>query len=126
MNAERLLNVAKALRESPNPENFDMVVVVEESCGTPGCAFGHYAARADLQDAFRVEQRRELGGFAVIKAVDGMYCPYDHPVVAEHFGLSKMDLEELFCGAGCGDAQTPIEAAEYIEKFVRERQGGGS
>lgn len=118
MNAERLLNVAKALREGPNQEELDMVTVVDESCGTPGCAFGHYASRADLQDAFRVAQKRELGGYAVIKLSDGKYCPYDHPEVADHFGISKMDLEELFCGAGCGDAKTPREAAEYIERFV--------
>lgn len=47
MNKERLLNVAKALRESTTPPDLFTMRFVMRECGTPACALGHYAARGD-------------------------------------------------------------------------------
>jgi hypothetical protein len=110
MNKERLLNVAKALRESPNPDLFTMARYGFD-CGTPACALGHYAARPDLQDFFKLKQN----GMLVLTENDEV--PYGEDEM-EHFGIDEKQAAELFGTEGCGNAQTPIEAAEYIEQFV--------
>jgi hypothetical protein len=115
MNKERLLNVAKALRESPEPEKFDMDLYIH-TCGTPACAFGHYASRSDLQDEWIVDRC-------------GMICAADDgselDMIAfgdrslRHFDITAQQADELFGPKhGCGGAKTAIAAAEYIEAFV--------
>lgn len=124
---QRLLNVARALRESPNPDKFDMVKY-GHPCGTPACALGHYAARRDLQDAFGLRALSTSRDLYVTH--DGLTTWYDDFDVREHFRLDTYDddeeegwseAEELFGGRGCGGAKTAIEAAEYIEAFVARR-----
>lgn len=111
MNKERLLNVARALRESKNPDKFTMSQLTN-ACGTPACALGHYAARRDLQDYYYID-------------ADGEFqCPADDTTGPEedsdalHFGITADQSQELFGSHGCGNAKTAIEAAEYIEAFV--------
>ena len=126
MNKERLLNVAKALREAPNPTAFTMATFQE--CGTPACALGHYAARQDLQTAFELGeiwgivprgQRDEYGNRS-------MTLEYAGTEVCEHFGITHVQATELFADGGehtpvgCGNPNNAIEAAEYIERFVAE------
>lgn len=116
MNKERLLNVAKALRESPSPHMFTMVHY-GHACGTPACALGHYAARTDLQDAFELTQ----SGFLVTTdAGDGRHRTLFKTL--EHFGINNDQENNLFGLRGCAEARTPIEAAEYIERFVAEHE----
>lgn len=110
MNKERLLNVAKACRESPQPEKFTMTRY-GHCCGTPACAIGHYAARRDLQDAFMLTQS---GGFVMN---DGDYYSTRDSVLS-HFEITDNQENQLFESEGCGNAQTPQQAADYIEKFV--------
>lgn len=150
---ERLLNVAKACRESTLPDDdFDMETFAH-TCGTPACAFGLYAARTDLQDQFR------LGGpgpRVTLQSKDdevpaGWSSIYQSdPPAQEHFGIDEAESEKLFgppaavdcdCGyngfdehrlsehdsgcayrGGCDGARTALEAAQFIEKFVAERQ----
>lgn len=126
MNTERLLNVAKALRESPAPDRFTMESI--HACGTPACALGHYAARPDLQSEFRLQMPY---GFEMANGAE-MTPELDGPEICGHFGISKQQALQLFSdsqdyddergpiGAGCGDAKTAIEAAEYIERFVAD------
>lgn len=121
MNKERLLNVARALRESPNPTEFTMAVY-GHNCNTPACALGHYAKRHDLQDAF------DLDKYGWLTLRDGSPCNYYSAPVLAHFGLTPSESSRLFAGgddddgihAGCGGAKTPIEAAEFIEAFCDE------
>jgi hypothetical protein len=124
MHKERLLNVAKALRESKNPEQFSMTRHVN-ACGTPACAFGHYAARGDLQSEFSIDTEQDPSRWpsdGVYHLIDGLAhpCSFDMSSVREHFDLSPAAIELLFGGDGCGDAKTAIAAAEYIEHFVAE------
>jgi hypothetical protein len=136
MNKERLLNVAKALRESPKPERFDMDGYMHP-CGTPSCAFGHYAVRADLQDVFTGRAAPEIwkgvdviGGDADISYVD--------ETVLEHFDITEAQADRLFASKDMAEeyveegradpeaflalsANTAIAAAEWIERFVAER-----
>lgn len=122
MNAERLLNVAKALRESPGPEKFSMADYANPGCGTPMCAIGHYAARQDLQSFLVLDNTKRAHRFAspVFYADSGIEVCYDSSRLRQHFGIDEGDAELLFGPEGCEWAQTPIEAAEYIERFVAE------
>lgn len=124
MNKQRLLNVAKALRESKNPESFSMGMYTR--CGSPGCALGHYASRGDLQQTF------------VLAESDGVDCPYEDSIetddlgrikvgagltcnaqaICDHFEIDKKQAHELFAGSGCGMATTAKDAARFIEDFV--------
>ena len=121
---ERLLNVAKALEESPTPDAFMMELFThhgsgDHPCGTPACALGHYAARKDLQNAYDISPT----GYIETLDEDGVFsdrCPFN--VAREHFDLSKDEADELFDAGGCGNAQTIHEASSYIRKFVAERQ----
>lgn len=128
---KRLLNVARALRESPKPEDFTMVGYAN-LCGTPACALGHYAARTDLQKVFRLVVSVYVANYdgnrytnpplrlrARPRVRDAI--GYAHTEVLEHFGINVPAAEELFGSRGCNRAQTAIEAAEYIERFVAER-----
>lgn len=112
MNKERLLNVAKALREARNPEAFTMRTIAHP-CGTPACALGHYAARPDLQDAFILTSEGTL------VSTDGE-SPFEMEL--KHFEISAEQEYELFGAWGCADATTPIAAADYIERFVAENE----
>jgi hypothetical protein len=113
MHAQRLLNVARALRESRNPEQFTMGRYVN-MCGTPGCALGHYAARHDLQDYFRLNQH-----WLESSRPDPMEIIYG---AMDHFEITEKQSDELFSEVGCGNAKTPIQAAEYIEAFVERHR----
>lgn len=139
MNKEALLNVAKALRESPNPEQFDMSRYVN-ACGTPACAFGHYAAREDLQEVFSINTTADPNRFphqGVHLRATEVQVNYAQPLVVEHFGLKHWQLNELFGSADdyeedseneeygaptyallARTCKTPNEAADYIERFV--------
>lgn len=119
---QRLLNVARSLRESAAPRKFTMMGYGH--CGTPQCALGHYAYRRDLQDVFslgRAEQGEDdpalVGGRYVIQ--NGVSC--SSQAIREHFHLSQPQASELFSGSGCKRASTPIEAALYIEAFAERR-----
>lgn len=133
MNKQRLLNVAKACRESPNPEAFTMRKV--HYCGTPACALGHYAARRDLQQMFQLPTREALdfnrdrgplqvylGSCSIIVGAWGATSPSGALFVhaQHHFGITAAQAEDLFSSRGCGNARTPIEAAKYIERFVEQ------
>jgi hypothetical protein len=115
---QRLLNVARALREAPLPKAFCMQFWTYDDsrlergfpCGTPACALGHYAARADLQDEFFINHRGRLD------TIERDELPIR--LAVKHFGLTEAETDRLFEMWGCGGATTPIEAAEYIEAFV--------
>ena len=126
LHRHRLLMVAKALRESAKPDDFDMCDVLN-SCGTPGCAFGHYVYRTDLQDFVKptlgtfVDTEREF--WKPVYTDGGGYASFRSGRVREHFGLTAHEQGELFDGDGCGGAETANEAAHYIERFVAKKYG---
>lgn len=116
--AQRLLNVARACRETPAPDKFDMGWE-RHSCGTPGCAFGNYACRTDLQSSF-MPKTTSFGGKG-LSIVDGGFVNWDHNEVREHFGITLREQRELFHWEGCGGATSHLQAAEYIEAFVARK-----
>ena len=123
--ARRLLNVARALREAPDPAKFSMHAYCDNTCGTPACALGHYAARGDLQRllAIRVDPSdgRKLWW---MQLRDGdRTVSHRSEAVLDHFGIDGYETDELFGGDGCGGAWTPKQAARYIERFVKRCYG---
>ncbi len=78
------------------------------------CALGHYAARPDMQGLLELNPRS--GGLQY--AADGRDAWVGDPSILDHFGLCYWQLEVLFDHIGCGNAQTPEEAARFIEAFV--------
>lgn len=114
---KRLLNVARALRESPKPRDFTMRRYTNH-CETPACAFGHYMHRADLQRSFKpAPDGWPLAriGRRVVAVV------FRDDIVQEHFGIGRGEAERLFGPSGCDGARGPREAARYIERFVKAR-----
>ena len=121
MNKERLLNVARALRESAHPEAFSMRDYADPECGTPKCALGHYASRTDLQDFIVIGWRKSAYSSPLFYVNDRREVHYDNTCVCDHFGIDGDEAEDLFGIEGCGRADTNIEAAEYFERFVENR-----
>lgn len=140
---QRLLNAARALRESSHPERFTMKRFVhsdesscrgENWCGSPACVLGHYAARSDIQDAFKVQTTKvktrdgEHDRHACIRVIENdslVVCPSDTDV-CDHFAVARFYASELFDSDGCGNARSTIEAARYIEAFVARRAVQGA
>lgn len=117
--ANRLLNVARACRESEHADKFSMEEYAHP-CGTPGCALGNYAMRQDLQKTFGLTTSPIHGRpWLMWKSISLVY--FDSLKVMDHFGLIDGEAWELFSLAGCNNAQTPEEAADYIEQFVRDK-----
>jgi hypothetical protein len=117
MNKKRLLNVAKALRESKNPDTFTMRCT-QHTCGTPGCALGHYVARTDLQRTFK-PMKRVTDPFGIAHFRYGRRTiGFSNEAVLKHFGITEAQHYKLFDTYGCGQAKTATEAAAYIERFV--------
>ena len=117
---QRVLNIARALRESPVPQDFTMSIEFHPY-GTPACAWGHYVHRSDLQDTFKMTV--PVCGYAQLVADPDRDCiVFYSPEVLHHFGISREEASVLFERYdGCGGATTPIEAAEYIEAFAAKK-----
>lgn len=116
--ANRLLNVARACRESEHADKFTMTKFTY-SCGTPGCALGNYAGRGDLQKVFSIRWSDDL------QALDLFFRDREtvenSVEIQNYFGVSKSEAWRMFSLSGCNNAQTPEAAADYIEQFVRDK-----
>lgn len=125
IHAQRLLNVALACRESPSPDRFHMGNDVHHKCGTPACAMGNYAARTDLQDFCSIREINVAGEpfFEMWIGESRAFCFWDSEENCSYFGITPTEGYALFYARGCGDAKTPNQAAEYIERFVARKWG---
>jgi hypothetical protein len=130
VNKGRLLNAVKALRESTRPDLFTMDRYVydwsymercggENLCGTPGCVLGHYASRRDLQDFLLIDSRY----FLRYAKYEYRSVIFDDRPVCNHFDITEDEADLLFGPRGCNNARTSIEAADFIEEFVRRKEG---
>lgn len=118
---KRLLNVARALRESPNPEDFTMTQYGYD-CGTPACALGHYAARRDLQRVASLQDNTPYGAWLNLAGYGYQLVDFDSEGIQKHFGIARDECHKLFSSRGCGNAKTAIAAAQYIERFVARKE----
>lgn len=140
MNIERLRNVARALREAPIPEAFDMdrytwrsdqPTMSRITCGMPACAFGHYASRTDLQDFVVIKPPRFLE-FTGTEKLAG----HNDPETCEHFSINELEANFLFASVTGAEkimmfnqelteddflafnANTNLEAANWIDVWI--------
>lgn len=135
---KRLLNVAKALRESKKPKKFtmghyvwgdfispDLVGPEAEFCGTPACALGHYGSRRDLQKLMKIDTQTNAIGkvqhVLVFASRPDAVVDFASEAVREHFGIDGYEASDLFSSTGCNGAKTPKAAAKFIEQFVKDR-----
>jgi hypothetical protein len=85
-------------------------------CGTPACAIGHYAYEGNT------------GRFGWTK--DGeAHSARDFPAhlfkqIEHEFCLGTYEVDVIFGGAGCDNAQTAGEAAEFIRQFIEDKRSG--
>lgn len=139
---KRLLKVAKALRKSKQPQKFAMDKFVwgemdrlpmgadrEQElnfCGTPACALGHYAARKDQRFLKIVVDQPYVDNETPVASVkyfrNGDRISYVDERIQEYFGIDYVETELLFGPEGCGEATDAIEAAKYIEQFVKDKR----
>lgn len=130
---QRLLNVVKALRESRRPKSFCMwgfsysknarnpMNRTKHPCGTPMCALGHYAAREDLQDAFKIDPETGITYVVGVSRDDLMLAANIFEVAQKHFGISVRETDRLFSSAGCGGATSKTAAARFIRDFAEKK-----
>lgn len=124
MRIDRLKNVIRALREKKDPKMFSMYTVMHP-CGTPACCMGEYASREDLQDEFSlksVSAEDWYEGIGIVLRKTGLGVSPFGLRVASHFGITVADAEDLFGSEGCAFANTPDEAAHYIEEFIKHKR----
>lgn len=118
---KRLLNVARACRETKTPDLFTMRAFAHP-CGTPACALGNYAARRDLQRSFYLVNRVQGSEPYWLQPAGTTYTVgFDGQEVHEHFGIDYDESQELFGPNGCRSASTGNKAADYIERFVEAK-----
>lgn len=130
----RLLDVARALHDAAAAKlAFSMGAILfdewdaeelglpEDFCGSPACALGHYGVRGDLQDEFVPNAEHSTLDYKHGEGSFGQHICYSDNRMLAYFEVSRDDMELLFGGDGCGDAQTATEAAEFIENFVAQR-----
>lgn len=108
---QHLLDVAQACRETQYPGNFTMAMYAD-SCGTPGCALGNYAARKDLQNVLSLSKEGNLVSRCRHAQLGWLL---------DWFGINPGEWSSLFGLHGCNRAQTASDAAEYIERFVSQK-----
>lgn len=114
---KRLRNAVLVLRGDSDPENFTMRKYMNYPCGAPACVLGHYASRHDIQHTFHLDQSGSL-------CAGGRKVCHNDPEVRTHFGLTSDEAIRLFGIHGCGNAQNPAEAADYIEGFIKGKVDG--
>lgn len=116
---QRVLNIAKACREA-RAAFFDMSIVISE-CGAPGCAWGNYAARGDLQSEFSVKFT-DYRTSSTLHLPSGEHITFRDEPVLNHLGITISEALELFNTDGCGEAgRNPLKAAAYIKAFAERK-----
>lgn len=122
----RLSNVAVALRDIvgvPEYSKYFTMRTYGHGCGSPACAFGQYAFRGDLQKTFGLDVTGDPFVLRhVVKRLKKLGKEIEFFIVArKHFGIDYEEYMELFDSDGCDGAKTPLQAAKYVERFVRRK-----
>jgi hypothetical protein len=136
--AKRLLKVAQACRETTIPQAFTMEkmfygdttergIKPKFSIGTPACALGLFASRKDLQRIMEIKLiEYEPGRQFAAATIPGTGGRFSGERLRRYFGLDETEYACLFYSKGCGRAKTAIQAAEFIEFFVKNATSGKS
>ena len=124
MNAEKLLRLASILdaaheaHQRKGGPGYNQGLFTHP-CGTPACAFGHWAAAHP--DRFTTTP---CGPVSLREGPDREPLSFTMlgfnslRLAALEFDLTYEQASELFSADGCGDATTHQQAAWYIRNFV--------
>jgi len=85
-------------------------------CNTPCCVLGHYCARQEIQQQFRLCDG--VTDALIIDMEGEQLVQYNHPAVLQHFGITADEAFELFGVDGCGHAQSATQAQAYLKSFI--------
>lgn len=112
--AQHLLDVADVMRSLNSKKitlecTFDMRY--EFLCGTPSCCLGHYSV-SEYESPFSIGD---------VDILDSLPVPVHGDESQHWFGITRHEAIHLFGARGCNSAQTPVEAAEYIENFLDQK-----
>ena len=139
---QRLLDVARAVRETNIPVTFyrhlnglglDLNPNYAPLSPDHASVLGQYAARADLQSDWLIDPRGRIKRFRKFRDGTEAWYPLSEMYMdeAEYFGLSEEDDSEFnvayIFADGDGDervlggAKTVNEAADYIEAFAERK-----
>jgi hypothetical protein len=105
-----ILHVADEKHKKKGEQTYDQAMFMH-ICGAPACALGHWAVANPRRWSLI------FGGLPRL-ILDGEYPLRD---AMKEFCISEDEYDELFLGAGCGNAQTAKQAAAYIRRFVKAR-----
>jgi hypothetical protein len=111
-----ILDVADAEHRARGEKVYDQSNFVHQSCGTPACALGHYAAYSR-----RWELEPSRWGDIVPQLKNAPPSDFIDQQVRAEFGIDFGEFRELFGVDGCGGAKTAKQAAKYIRKFVARK-----
>lgn len=114
--AKRLLNVVRALLDSPNPDKLPHEIYGHLDQAPPG-ALWHYVSRKDLQKTFRCDSN----GWMIVLKTETLIT---RDFLEKHFSLANFEAINIFTVAGCR-VRTANEIAKYIYDFVKRRRPEG-
>ncbi len=125
MRFDRLRNVVKALVEAEggyDQGSYRLIGIgedgVEHSCGSPGCAFGHYVSRPDLQSEFMFS-----GGDVEFTDPDRQVEFVGTDEIGVHFEMPWQRAREIFSTGGCDFAdRDKSQAIAYIQDFIERHE----
>ncbi len=97
-----------------------VITILPHNCGAPACALGHYALRPDLQDFAHLDH---MGSLMLNHFTGSKEAPMGvgDERIAAHFGIEVKQALKLFGSNGCDHAETPGDAADYIEYMFMKR-----
>ena len=132
LNLSRLRNVAIALRDAAKDkllaQQFDMDryghavdIFSKDTCGTPSCALGHYAARNDVQSFLKLNVNGDLV-YARKSKGRILGADFSDRRVRRYFGLTPTETANIFDTGGCNNAASPGWAALFIERFCNKKE----
>ena len=106
-----ILDKADALHKKRGEPTYDQDRIVHP-CGTPACAWGHWAHDQRVNAKRKMEKWYDDNLAAVREFALALARDEDGEVI---------EAEELFGGFGCDNAETAKQAAKYIRAFVKRR-----
>jgi hypothetical protein len=121
---KRLMDAANVLWASSDATSFNMRLYIN-SCRTPACVLGHYASWKGQEFLkFVLPKGKNLiaDRYRPQYTKDDVLADYKDGRIARYFGIDIDDTETLFDPNGCGNAQTPWDAACYIRQFIEDRK----
>lgn len=92
-------------------------------CGSPACIIGNYAANQKVQKTFKLEKVSDVvgGEHWTLCLKDGRFVDYYDQEVQDHFGIDRVEADEIFGTTGCDEATTPKQAVKYLKRFYKLR-----